>query len=236
MRFHNTLEEIFSSKVKIAVMKLMCLNPEKKYTGREMARLLKISASRVSEVLELFRKNAVVNRERVGKALQWGLNKESALVDEASILINLEGKIYKELKSKIYETLSKEKSILQVVLYGSVVRKKEKPESDIEVFILVKTKKDKELAAELVGKLNKYLVPRYGNVISELIYSEKEWKDMGRTKIFKKIESEGEIILIREKIRDEKDARDFEKDRSEIDWDKVAEVYGIEELIKNIKF
>ncbi len=59
---------------------------------------------------------------------------------------------------------------------------------------------------------------------------------MEKTKIFKKIESEGEIILIREKIRDEKGARDLDKGRSEINWDKVAEVYGINELIKNIKF
>jgi hypothetical protein len=98
-----------------------------------MARLLKISASRVSEVLELFRKNKMVSRERVGRASQWGLNKESILVNEVSGLINLEGKIYKELKSRIYETLIKEKSILKVILYGSVVRKKEKPESDIDV-------------------------------------------------------------------------------------------------------
>jgi predicted nucleotidyltransferase len=157
--------------------------------------------------------------------LQWGLNKESALVNEVSDLINLERKIYKELKSRIYETLIKEKSIMKVVLYGPVARKKEKPESDLDVFILVKTKKDKELAADLVGKLNKYLLPRYGNVISELIYSERE-----------KIESEGEIILIREEIRDEKDVRYFSQDRSEINWDKVAEVYGIKDLISNIKF
>ncbi len=234
MIFHNTLEEMFSSKVKIALMKLMCLNPERKYSGREMARLLNISASRVLEVLELFRKNAVVHREMVGRASQWGLNKESIVVEEVSSLINVERKIYMELKSKIYETLGREKSIQKVVLYGSVARKREKPESDIDVFILVTTKKDKELAAELVGKLNKYLLPRYGNVISELIYSEREWKDMEKTTLFKKIESEGEIILIREKRRDE--MRDLDKDRSEINWNKVAEVYGITELIKNIKF
>jgi predicted nucleotidyltransferase len=227
---------MFSSKVKIAVMKIMCLNPERKYSGREMARLLNISASRVSEVLELFRKNAVVHREMVGRASQWGLNKESIVVEEVSSLINMERKIYMELKSKIYETLIREKSILKVVLYGSIARKMEKPESDIDVFILVMTKKDKELAGELVGKLNKYLLPRYGNLISESIYSEREWKDMEKTKIFKKIESEGEIILIRDKRRDEKDVRDIDKDRSEINWDKVAEVYGITELIKNIKF
>ncbi len=225
---------MFSSKVKIAVMKLMCLNPERKFSGREMARLLNQSASRVLEVLELFRKNAVVNRETVGRASQWGLNKESVVVEEVSSLINVERKIYMELKSKIYETLIREKSIQKVVLYGSVARKMEKPESDIDVFILVTTKKDKELAAELVGKLNKYLLPRYGNVISESIYSEREWKDMEKTTLFKKVESEGEIILIREKRRDE--MRDLDKDRSEINWDKVAEVYGLKELIKNIKF
>jgi predicted nucleotidyltransferase len=236
MKFHNTLEEIFSSKVKIAVMKLMCLNPEQKYSGREMARLLNISASRVSEVLELFRKNAMVKRERVGRASQWALNKESVLVSEVTSLINLESKIYRELKSKIYETLIREKSILKVVLYGAVSRKREKPESDIDIFILVKSKKDKELAAELVGKLNKYLLPRYGNVIREAIYTEREWREMSRTKIYKKIESEGEIILIREKVREEKEARDFYKDTVKVDWGKVAEVYGIRELIKNIKF
>ncbi|HEB35556.1 MAG TPA: nucleotidyltransferase domain-containing protein [Candidatus Aminicenantes bacterium] len=199
-----------------------------------MARILNISASRVLEVLELFRKNAVVNRETVGRSSQWGLNQESIVVEEVSSLINVERKIYMALKSRIYETLIREKSIQKVILYGSVARKKEKPESDIDVLILVTTKKDKELAAALVGKLNKYLLPRYGNVISETIYSEREWKDMEKTKIFKKIESEGEIILIREKIRDE--MRDLDKVRSEINWDKVAEVYGLKELIKNIKF
>ncbi len=102
---------MFASKVKIAVMKLMCLNPERKYSGREMARLLNISASRVLEVLELFRKNAVVNRETVGRSSQWGLNKESIVVEEVSSLINVERKIYMELKSRIYETLMREKSV-----------------------------------------------------------------------------------------------------------------------------
>jgi len=235
MKLHNSLQEIFSSKVKLAVMKLMCLNPKRKYTGREIARLLSMSASRVSEVLELFRKNAVVKREMVGKSYQWSLNKKSVLVNDVSYLINLERNIYNELKSRIYETFIREKSILKVIIYGSVARKKEKPESDINVFILVRTKKDKELAAELVRKLNDHLVPRYGNVISELIYSDVEWKAMGRTEIFKKIESKGEIVLIREKISDEKEVRAIYKEPHKADWGKVAEVYGIEELIKNIK-
>jgi predicted nucleotidyltransferase len=236
MKFHNTLEEIFSSKVKIAVMKLICLNQEEKYTGREMARILKISASRVAEVLGLLWRNRVVNRERVGRAWQWSLNKESVVVNEVLGLINMERKIYMELKSRIYESFAKESGVLRVVVYGAVVRMREKAESDIEVLILVRGKKDKEVVGEIVGELNRYLLPRYGNVISELIYTEREWKDMGRTKIYKKIEAEGEIILIREKGKEGKEKRDIYKDQFKAEWDKVGDVYGIKELIKNIKF
>lgn len=235
MKFHNILEEIFSSKIKIAIMRLVCLNPEKKFSGREIARLLNISSSRASEMLELFRKNRVVNRGRIGKTSEWSLNKESIVVNEVSSLINLDRKVYKDLKSRIYEDLIKEKSILKVILYGSVARRKEKPDSDIDVFILVKTKKDKEIASELVQRLNNYLLPRYGNVLSESIYSEREWRLMGKSKIYKKIEREGEIILIREKIREEKKVRDIVEDPFKIVWDKVAEDYGIMELVKNLK-
>ncbi len=235
MKIHNTLEEIFSSKVKVAVMKLMCLNPDSKYTGRQMARILKLSASRVSEVLEVLRKNALVRKKRVGKALQWGLNKESVLVEEVSNLIKSERRIYRELRTRIYESLIREKSILKVVIYGAVVKRKEKAESDIDVFILVKTKKDKEKAADMVHKLNNYLLPRYGNVISEKIYSEREWKDMVRTKIYKQVESEGKVILLREKIKEERE-RIIEEKPFEADWDKISEIYGIKELIKKIKF
>ena len=92
----------------------------------------------------------------------------------------------------------KVKGILIVILYGSVARGEEQPNSDIDLFILVKNEKDKDLVANLVHKLNISLLPRYGNVISELIYSRKEWNLKKNSEISKQIRSEGEIILKRE--------------------------------------
>ena len=46
----------------------------------------------------------------------------------------------------------------------------------------------------------------------------------------------GEDHIIKEKTREEKEARYPDMERPEINWDKVADVYRIEELIKNIKF
>ena len=195
MRFHNVLEETLSSRIKISIMQIFYRYPEKRFSGRELARLLNLSASRTSEILELFRKYGVVNRIRIGNTSEWTLNKENILVKKLSNVFNIEEKIYLDLKSKIYKAFSKEKNILKVILYGSVARGMEQPNSDIDLFILVKSEKNKESAAELVHKLNISLLPRYGNVISELIYSKEEWRLKKNSKILKQIQAEGEIIL-----------------------------------------
>ena len=197
MKFHQVLEEILSSKIKVSIWKILHRYPEKRFSGRELARLLNVSPSRASEILELFRKYGVVNRIRIGNTSEWTLNKKSILVDKLLKIFKIEEKIYRDLKSKIFNTFHKEKSILKVILYGSVARGEEQPNSDIDLFILVKNEKDKDLVANLVHKLNISLLPRYGNVISELIYSRKEWNLKNNSEISKQIQSEGEIILKR---------------------------------------
>lgn len=198
MKFHRVLEEIFSSKIKVSIWKILHCYPEKRFSGRELARLLNVSPSRASEILELFRKYGIVNRIRIGNTSEWTLNKKNILVENLLKIFKIEEKIYQDLKSKIFNTFHKEKSILKVILYGSVARGEEKPNSDIDLFILVKNEKDKDLAANLVHKLNISLLPRYGNVISELIYSKKEWNLKKNSEILKQIQLEGEIILKRE--------------------------------------
>lgn len=198
MKFHKVLEEILSSKIKVSIWKILHRYPEKRFSGRELARLLNVSPSRASEILDLFRKYGVVNRIRIGNTSEWTLNKKSILVDKLLKIFKIEEKIYQDLKSKIFNAFHKEKSILKVILYGSVARGEEQPNSDIDLFILVKNEKDKDLVANLVHKLNISLLPRYGNVVSELIYSRKEWNLKKNSEILKQIQSEGEIILKRE--------------------------------------
>jgi predicted nucleotidyltransferase len=176
-------------------MKILHRYPEKKFSGRELARMLNVSPSRASEILELFRKYGIANRIRIGNTSEWTLNKDSILTKKLSNVFDIEEKIYLDLKSKIHKTLSREKYILKVILYGSVPKGREQLDSDIDLFILVKNQKDKELAAELIHKLNISLLPRYGNVISELIYSKEEWKLKKNSNILKQIQSEGEIIF-----------------------------------------
>lgn len=232
MKLHDTLEEVFSSKVKISIIRHLCSHPERKFTGREIARLVNVSSSRASEVLELLRRNGVVSRIRIGKAYAWAVNQESILVEEITGLINLNERIYEEMRSKIDEAFRREERVIKVIIYRSVMRRKRKRDSQVNIFILVKSKRDKEIAVKLVHKINNYLLPRYGNVLYELIYTEREWALKGSDKKLRRIESEGEIIIDREEGRKIRKEKEVKREREEIGWDKVAEHYGLSDIIK----
>lgn len=178
-------------------MKILLRYPEKKFSGRELARLSNSSASRTSEILDLYHKYGVVNRVNIGNTSEWTVNKKSIVVKQLSYLFNIEEKIYIDLISKIQKAFHNHKNILRVILYGSLSRGEEEANSDIDIFILVKNEKDKEKATDLVHKLNLSLLPQFGNVISDLIYSEKEWKLKKNSDLLKQIQTDGKIIIDR---------------------------------------
>ena len=199
MRFHDLAEELLSSRAKIAILKVLSHYSGKKFSGREIARLSGLSPSRASEILGLFWKNGLAHRLKIGNTYEWSLNQESVLSKKISDFIDLDEKIYQDLKSRIHKALDKENSVIRVILYGSVTKGTEKHNSDIDLFILVKNEKDKEAIAEAIKALNYNLIPFYGNVISALIYSEREWKLKKEIEILKQIDTEGEVILDKEK-------------------------------------
>ncbi len=199
MRFHDLAEELLSSRAKIAILKVLFRYPRKKFSGREIARLSGASPSRASEILELFWKNGMAHRLKIGNTYEWSLNQESILSKKISDFIDLDEKIYQDLKSRIRKALDKENNVIRVILYGSVTKGTEKHNSDIDLFILVKNEKDKEAIAEAINTLNFSLIPFYGNVISALTYSQKEWHLKKEGEILKHIDTEGEVILDKEK-------------------------------------
>ena len=199
MRFHDLAEELLSSRAKIAILKILLRYPGKKFSGREIARLSGTSPSRASEILGLFWKNGLANRLKIGNTFEWSHNQESILSKKIHDFIDLDEKIYQDLKSRIHKALDKENNVIRAVLYGSVTQGTEKHNSDIDLFILVKNEKDKEAIVKAIDALNFNLIPSYGNVISALIYSQREWKLKKESEILKHIETEGEDILDKSK-------------------------------------
>lgn len=194
MRFHHILEDLMGSKLKISALKVLVRFPKKKFTGSELARLMGVSISRVIEILELFHRYGVVYRTKVGKTGGWGPNEKSIIIKLLSPILEIEKRALESMERNLKRTLAGKKEILKVVLFGSVLKGEEKPESDIDIFVLVKEGKNKKIVMERIDKLNHLFLAVYGNAISAVIYSKKELAVKKSLALVKHIESEGEVL------------------------------------------
>lgn len=195
MRFHNILEDLLGSRVKISTLKVLARYPRKEFSGSELARILKVSVSRVLEILELFYRYRVVYRTKVGKTYQWSLNKQSFIVDKLTPILDIDEMAFTTLKNYIKQSFKgKAGKILKIVLFGSLILGEERPESDIDIFILVKDDRYKKLIQEIIDDLNEKIVTIFGNSLSPIIYSQKEMESKKGLEFIKHVETEGQKI------------------------------------------
>ena len=106
MRFHNLAEDILSSKIRVAVLRLFLRYPSKRFSGREIARLLGSSPSNALKALELFSRYGLVNKARIGKASEWTLNKRHFLAGRLFPLLRLDEDARSLLRQKIKAAFS----------------------------------------------------------------------------------------------------------------------------------
>lgn len=195
MKFHDFLEELLGSRAKISILRTLTRFPAKSFTGRELARLVDISASRTLEILRLLKEYGLVNQSQIGKTLQWNLNSQGLLVKEISQTLSMEMRVFEHLKITLKKALNSDEGVLAVAIFGSIVRGEERPNSDVDVFILVKEEKDKSRIAKRIRDLNLKTLSIYGNVISEIIYSQKEYQRKRKNRFVQQIEREGDFIF-----------------------------------------
>ena len=82
-----------------------------------------------------------------------------------------------------------------MIIFGSIAKGEERPDSDIDLFVLVKEKKHKKEAWLTTDKLNESLIPVLGNMISAIIYSSKELKGKKELDLVRHINEESEIVV-----------------------------------------
>ena len=66
--------------------------------------------------------------------------------------------------------------VSRVSLFGSLVAGQERDDSDIDLFIVVKTDKDKENIEPAIGELSAVCLDLFGNRLAPYILSQREWK------------------------------------------------------------
>lgn len=183
MLYHNYLEVLLGSRVKVKILRALCRHRGKEFTIRELAEFLNVSHMGVRKALsDLYKMNAVHIRV-VGKSHTVGINGESYVIDLADKVFRMEEETMGELVGALRKRLS-DSAVVSALIFGSVARGEEDVMSDIDLFILTKDKGKAEVAvSELQGEVSR----RFGNAISPYILSEGELADKDRRQILEEI-------------------------------------------------
>ena len=93
--------------------------------------------------------------------------------------------INKELKKPFVESC---------FLFGSIIKKEESPNSDIDIYVQVKNEIHKKIIQENIDRLNELCLERYGNRLSPYILTKKEYKSKKYLAVMFEIEKGLKII------------------------------------------
>ncbi|MBU4299204.1 nucleotidyltransferase domain-containing protein [Patescibacteria group bacterium] len=194
MRFNNPLNQIFNKKSKIKILRLLSLF-KKESSVREISREVGVAPPNVSNALRELEKEGVLFSKKVGRSIIYSLDLNHYLVKNVILpAFNKE----KETK-KILVNILKAKlnfPVELIILFGSMARRKEKPDSDIDLLFIISDKSQPRKLEERVSVVNNQIIGYFGNSISPLILRTSEFKSRfeKNDKLIKSISKEGEVL------------------------------------------
>lgn len=173
MIIHKILDEVFSTWSNIAVFRVL-----RKHTigisGREVARLAGLSAKNCLITLSMLENYGMVTRVRGGRDHIFNLNREHLIVKDVILPgLEVEEQYFEKLTIDIKNRLKK--YTLSMIIFGSVARKEETIESDLDICLIVKDKVHKEAVEERWSDIQVYLNRKYGVSVSPIYFTRSEF-------------------------------------------------------------
>ena len=188
MKFHDSFLQLIDTEPKRKIVWFL-LKHESNMSEREISSLVGISHMTVNRVLRDLEQWNFVSYERVGRAHVWKINRHSYIHDALNSIQNAFESAqspFEKLKEDILEYLPR-KYLIKVVLFGSIAKNEEGPDSDIDIFILVKNKETAQLLEESIEKLSIYCLEKYGNRLSPYVLTEREFQQRKELKLLDEI-------------------------------------------------
>ncbi len=197
MKVNNPLTGILNSKVKIECLRHLCNYPAE-LNGRQLSRFLKITPKSIHKAMNALVDEGVVHCNAHGNSFGYSLNKEkwitkrlllSLFQNEKTFLETIIQKIKKEIELLVFK-----KSILSVVLFGSVQRQEDTCHSDFDILLLVDKEDNVSKAEEEIEKIGTKLTKVYGVTLGPYVKSLSSFKKDKSLDVIKSIVSSHYLI------------------------------------------
>jgi len=191
MLYHNYLEMLLGSRVKVKILRTLCRHSGKEFTIRELAEFLDISHTGIRKALDdLYRMN-IIRVKVIGKSHTIAINTDSYAAELAENLFRMEDATLDDLVQLLRRRLGNH-SVTSAMIFGSIVRREEDPLSDID--LLVQTR-DREEAEAVISELQREVSNRFGNAISPYILSEERVTENVEEHILEEIRKKHIVVI-----------------------------------------
>lgn len=174
MIFNRPLDYILSSYSHIAVLRTLQY-AKIGMTGREISRNAKITAKSALNALTNLEKLKIVRRQIGGRDHIFTLNYDHYLVAKGILpLLSAEANFLKDLMTVVRKKFGKQCE--SIIIFGSVAKKEERFDSDIDIcFIVPEAKNKKELETEIHDGFN-LISEKFGATLAGVIYTIDEFR------------------------------------------------------------
>jgi len=171
MKFHDYLEQLFSTPTSIGLIRALIRYKGKVFTIRGLSKVARVSSSQSAVVIGQLERLGVVMTQPVGRSSLVSLNEKSYILNRIMRpMIRAEQETLDELLKILKKSLAKDK-IVAAILFGSVSRHEEREESDIDLLVI---SNDFDYATGLLSKSGEQVSSVFGNRLSPIIMSERE--------------------------------------------------------------
>jgi predicted nucleotidyltransferase len=172
MKFHDYLEQLFSTPTSISLVRSLISYRGKIFTIRGLAKVAHVSSSQSAVVIGQLEKMGIVVVQPVGRSSLVSLNEKSYILNRImKPMIRAEKETLEELLYVLRKWFHRDKKISAVILFGSISRREEREESDIDLLVI---SNDFDYASGLLSKVGEQVSSIFGNRLSPMIMSEKE--------------------------------------------------------------
>ena len=197
MLLHRYLEQVLGNKTVITLLRTMITYRGKIFTVRGLADEANVSTNETALIVHDLEKMGIIKIQPIGRAYHLELNEKSYLLSEIiEPAINAEKNTMNELIQvlrKYFDT----KKIITAAIFGSVASVEEKIDSDIDLFII---SNDHDHAITLVSEASKQVSIRFNGMLSQIIFTEKEFKAKQKGSLVQSI-IDNHILICGKKIQ-----------------------------------
>jgi len=158
--------ELISNRCAAKILFFFLRRPSLQITQLELIKKVKLAKGTVIKWLDFLAEKEILKFVKFGRSKVYSLNKENTTVKNLKKIDNLS--LIENIKKTIKEYN------LKAYLYGSAARGEDVEESDIDIIIIGRVKKE-----DIISEINK-ISEKIGRNIRIEVFTEQSWSEMAR--------------------------------------------------------